>query len=76
LLAVHYRNDLMRWLANRLRLDLFPKELYRLSEIPATISWSDIGIIAATVLVICALAGVIPAARAARLEPARALRYE
>ncbi|MFH0954167.1 MAG: ABC transporter permease [Verrucomicrobiota bacterium] len=39
LLVLHYRNDLMHWLATRLHLELFPKELYHLSEIPAVISW-------------------------------------
>jgi ABC-type lipoprotein release transport system permease subunit len=32
--------------------------------------------VAVTVLVICTLAGLIPALRAARLDPVGALRYE
>lgn len=73
---LHYRNELMRFLADQFHLELFPKELYHLSEIPATVSWVDIVWIAVSVLVICTLAGVVPAYRAARLDPARALRYE
>ena len=76
LLMLHYRNDLLRVLSSRLGYELFPKELYHLTEIPARTSSSDILLIAGTVLVICTLAGVIPAWRAARLDPVKALRYE
>jgi len=76
LLALQYRNEILHFLARRFHLDLFPKELYRLSEIPARTSVHDLVLIAAVVLVLCTLAGVIPALRAARQDPARALRYE
>ncbi|NCD31961.1 MAG: ABC transporter permease [Spartobacteria bacterium] len=76
LLVVHFRNDMMGWLSRTFGWELFPKELYHLTEIPASISVVDISLIALAVMVICTFAGVIPAYRAARLEPARALRYE
>lgn len=76
LVGLHYRNDILRFLSHRFHLDLFPKELYRLSEIPSHTSGHDLLVISAAVLTICTLAGVVPAFRAARQDPARALRYE
>ena len=76
LLVLHYRNDLMRWLSDTFHLELFPKELYRLSEIPSRTSPIDVAIVAGSVIVICTLAGLIPAWRAARLDPVEALRNE
>ncbi len=76
LLILRFRNDLMDWLSTRLHVELLPKELYQLSKIPCQISVNDILMVAVTVMVICTLAGVIPAWRAARLDPARSLRYE
>jgi lipoprotein-releasing system permease protein len=76
LLVLHYRNDLMAWLSARFGWELFPKELYHLTEIPASTSGTDLVLIAVSVMVICTLAGTIPAYRAARLDAARALRFE
>lgn len=76
LLALHYRNDLLRFLNERMGLGLLPAEFYQLSEIPARTLPQDIAVIAALVFVICTLAGALPALRAAKLEPAGALRYE
>lgn len=76
LVALRYRNDLMWWLSRHTGLDLLPAALYHLSELPAKTSGRDIGRVALAVMLICTLAGLIPALRAARLDPARALRYE
>lgn len=76
LLVLHYRNDLMRWLSDTFNLELFPKELYRLSEIPSRTAPADVAIVAISVIAICTLAGLIPAWRAARLDPVQALRNE
>jgi len=76
LVALRYRNDLLRWLSDTFNLELFPKELYRLSEIPSRTSPGDVAIVAGAVVLICTLAGFIPAWRAAKLDPVEALRHE
>lgn len=76
LVALRYRNDLLRGLSSVCQLELFPKELYHLSEIPARTAPGDLVLIAVLALIICTLAGLLPAWRAARLPPAQALRYE
>ena len=76
LTMLHYRNALMRWMASVLHMELFPKELYHLSEIPSRTSLSDVLLVAVLSMIICTLAGLLPAWRAARLNPSEALRYE
>ena len=76
MLVLRYRNHLMHWMAEVLNIELLPKELYHLSEIPAHTSPDDLGVIAGLAMLICTLAGALAAYRAARLDPAQALRYE
>jgi lipoprotein-releasing system permease protein len=66
----------MSALAFGLHMELFPKELYHLSEIPAHTAFADVVLVAVLSIIICTLAGLLPAWRAARLDPAQALRYE
>ena len=76
LLALKYRNEMLNFISQQFRVDLLPKELYQLSQIPAHTAPRDVVTVCATVLVICTLAGLVPAWRAARLEPVEALRNE
>ena len=75
-LALYYRNDILRFMSNEWRLDLLPPELYQLSQLPAKTSITDVGLVAGLVLLFCMLAGMLPAWRAARMEPVDALRFE
>lgn len=76
LTALRFRNDLLGFLNRSLGYEMLPKSLYHLDTIPSDTSPNDLILVVVCVFVICTLAGLIPAYRAARLQPSRALRYE
>ena len=53
-----------------------PKEIYTIDHVPVDIEAWDMTVIIAAALVICFLATIYPAAKAASLQPVDALRYE
>ncbi|HRZ87128.1 MAG TPA: lipoprotein-releasing ABC transporter permease subunit [bacterium] len=57
-------------------VDVFPREIYYLDKLPATINGSDLTTICLCAVVLAILAAVYPAWRASRLNPVEALRYE
>jgi lipoprotein-releasing system permease protein len=73
---IRYRNEFSRWLASTLHIEIFPKQVYQFSEIPAEVVPRDVAIICLSAFVICWIFALIPAYRAARLDPVKALRYE
>ena len=57
-------------------VEVFPKGIYGLSEIPWSTSPAEILRISAFVMVFCTLSSLLPAWRASRLDPVEALRHE
>jgi len=76
LLTVHNINPINHFLSHVVGIDLFPRDIYNFPSIPAFLTLRDLLTIGGSALVICTLAGLLPALRAARLEPVEALRYE
>jgi lipoprotein-releasing system permease protein len=73
---IRYRNEFSQWLSSTLHIPIFPREVYQFSEIPAEVVPGDVAIICISAFVICWIFALIPAYRAARLDPVTALRYE
>ena len=73
---IRYRNQFSHWLASTLHIEIFPREVYQFSSIPAEVIPRDVAIICISAFFICSLAALIPAYFAARLDPVKALRYE
>jgi lipoprotein-releasing system permease protein len=73
---IRYRNEFSHWLASTLHIEIFPREVYQFSSIPAEVIPRDVAIICISAFFICSIAALIPAYFAARLEPVKALRYE
>src|SRR5436309_12924527 len=73
---VRYRNEFSQWLANTLHIEIFPREVYQFSSIPAEVVPRDVTLICLSAFVICSVAALIPAYFAARLDPVNALRFE
>lgn len=76
LLVLRFRNEIMQWMARVLNMDILPASLYHISELPARTSPGDILVIACLSILMCTLSGLLPAYRAARLNPSLALRYD
>jgi lipoprotein-releasing system permease protein len=76
MLAVHYRNEFLFLMRRMTGWQLFPAEIYNFTELPALVVRSDIAVICGGSLIICLIAGLIPAWNAGRLKPVEALRHE
>lgn len=55
---------------------LFPADVYVISDFPAELRWSDVSIIVIASILLSMLATLYPAWRASKTQPAEALRYE
>jgi lipoprotein-releasing system permease protein len=76
MLAVSYRNEFLFFMRRATGFELFPAQIYHFSQLPALIVPGDILLICGGSLLICLLAGLIPAWNAGRLKPVEALRHE
>ena len=56
--------------------ELMPADVYYISGVPTAVEPSDVALVAAIAFLMCLLATIYPAWRAARTDPASALRYE
>ena len=56
--------------------ELMPADVYYISGVPTAIESSDIILVATVAFIMCLLATIYPARRAAKTDPASALRYE
>jgi lipoprotein-releasing system permease protein len=64
------------WLERTFGFHILDADVYYVTRIPSVIEPADVTVVAATALALTLLATVYPALRAARTEPADALRYE
>jgi lipoprotein-releasing system permease protein len=53
-----------------------PGDVYYLSELPSKINYGDVAIIVVGTLILCFISTIYPSLRAAKTDPAEALRYE
>lgn len=65
--------DFVSWLFN---VDVFNPQLYFLAKLPAKLEWGETALVVFMALFLSFIATIIPAWRAAKLDPVQALRYE
>jgi len=75
LLAINIAS-IVKMVEGLLGMKVFDPAVYFISELPAQLQWSDVGLVVAASLVLSILATFYPAMRAARVAPAEVLRYE
>jgi lipoprotein-releasing system permease protein len=67
---------IVRWIEQTFGVAFLSADVYYISELPSQLQWADVGWITVTAFLFCIVATLYPAWRAARIDPAAALRYE
>jgi lipoprotein-releasing system permease protein len=76
LLLVRFRNEFLEFLRKTTGFEFFPREIYNFPSLPAQIVGSDLMVICLASLILCTLAGLIPAFFGSRLSPVEAMTRE
>ncbi|MCX7886195.1 MAG: ABC transporter permease [Verrucomicrobiae bacterium] len=76
LITIQHLAAIQLFLSRFLGIEVFPREIYNFTQIPAHLAVRDALAITFSALTICTLAGLMPAVWAAKLEPVDALRHE
>ncbi len=71
-----YLNDFNEFLGRTFHVQLFPPQIYNLSRIPTELDLAWVLQVVAGAILLSLLFSLIPAFRASRFEPVKALRYE
>jgi lipoprotein-releasing system permease protein len=71
-----YLNDVNDWTRRHFQIELFPTDLYALDRIPYRLEPAWIAQVVIGALIVALFATWLPARRAARMPPVRALAYE
>ena len=74
--VIAIRMDIISVLSKITGQPIFPPEMYYFNELPAHIVFSDVVIVVVSSILLCTAGAIVPALRAAKLDPAKALRYE
>jgi lipoprotein-releasing system permease protein len=75
-LLAYNLNDIMHFLQNAFHTEFLPSSVYYISDLPAAIYPADVLRITVASFLLTVLSTLYPAWRAARTQPAEALRYE
>ena len=73
---IRLRNEFSQWLTPTFGIEVFPRQVYQFSQIPAEVIPGDVARICVIAFIICSLAALLPAYNAARKDPVEALRFE
>lgn len=76
LLVAHNVTAIARFLERTLGIQIFPGDVYYLTELPSRVNYGDVTLIVIGSLLLCLLATIYPSRRASKIDPAEALRYE
>ena len=74
--VITFRQNILDFASMVSGQELFPKKFYFFDQLPAQIIPSDVIFIVICSIVLCTVGALLPAIRAARLQPSEALRYE
>jgi lipoprotein-releasing system permease protein len=69
-------DEIISWIEQKLNITIFDTAVYGMDHFPSQVVASDVITVVITAFVICVLATIYPARRAARNDPAESLRYE
>lgn len=76
LLIVHYINPIHEWLGSALGIYVWDPQIYYFSEIPNEVDPVKAAIVVGAGILSSVMGALVPAVRAATMDPVRALRFE